>query len=67
MKAGDDLSFSEVLLGSAEHSLLAETLDAPPGMLWNQNGKFYEPGPYFAASAAAAAAAPEPARAALAA
>jgi len=56
-----------VLLGSAEHSLLAETLDAPPGMLWNQNGKCYEPGPYFAASAAVAAAAPEPASAAFAA
>ena len=66
MKAADDLSFSEVLLGSAEHSLLAETLDAPPGMLWNQNGKCYEPGPYFAASAAVAAA-PEPASAAFAA
>ena len=65
MKAADDLSFSEVLLGSAEHSLLAETLDAPPGMLWNQNGKFYEPGPYFAAAVAAAA--PEPASAAFAA
>ena len=54
-----------MLLGSAEHSLLAETLDAPPGMLWNQNGKFYEPGPYFAAAVAAAA--PEPASAAFAA
>ena len=41
MKAGDDLSFSEVLLGSAEHSLLAETLDAPPGSQYHWATRSY--------------------------
>jgi hypothetical protein len=49
MQSGDDLSLSQVLLGSAEAALLPETLDMPPGMVWNQNSKCYEPGPYFAA------------------
>ena len=50
MQSGDDLSLSQVLLGSAEAALLPETLDMPPGMVWNQNSKLYEPGPYFAAA-----------------
>ena len=65
MQSGDDLSLSEVLLGSAEAALLPETLDMPPGMVWNQNSKLYEPGPYFAAAAADQV--PEPASAWLAA
>jgi len=65
MQSGDDLSLSQVLLGSAEAALLPETLDMPPGMVWNQNSKLYEPGPYFAAAAADQV--PEPASAWLAA
>lgn len=65
MQSGDDLSLSQVLLGSAEAALLPETLDMPPGMVWNQNSKLYEPGPYFAAAATDQV--PEPASAWLAA
>ena len=50
MQSGDDLSLSAVLLGAAEEALLPETLDMPPGMLWNQNSKCYEPGPYYTAA-----------------
>lgn len=43
MQGGDDaLAFSEVLLGAAEATLLPETLDVPPGAVWNQNARCYD-------------------------
>ena len=52
MQSGEDLSLSAVLLGAAEEALLPETLDMPPGMVWNQNSRCYEPGPHAAAGLA---------------
>ena len=47
----DGASFGALLLGAAEESLLAETLDAPPGVVWEKNTKSYVAAPRFDASA----------------
>lgn len=39
-------SFSSLLLGAAEETLLPQTLDAPPGLLWHPYSKSYYRGPY---------------------
>ena len=47
----DDASFGSLLLGAAEESLLPETLDAPPGVVYDLHSKSYAPGPHYAAAA----------------
>ena len=50
----DGDSFGALLLGAAEESLLAETLDAPPGVVWDHTARGYVAAPRFDAAAAAA-------------